>query len=86
MCCRAASNTCAVFLQAKVISIDVQAGSTDTAAQQEETVRRVLVGHSLGGACAAAEAIANPEVSARKLSSMFLKTSSLVPAFRVLDC
>lgn len=48
--------------QAKVISIDVQAGSPDRAAQQEERPAKILVGHSLGGACAAAEVIDNPEV------------------------
>lgn len=47
-----------------MISIDVQAGSPDRAAQQEERTRRILVGHSLGGASAAAEVIDNPEVSA----------------------
>ena len=51
------------ILQAQVISIDVQAGSPDRAAQQEERPRRILVGHSLGGACAAAEVIDSPEVS-----------------------
>ena len=48
--------------QAKVISIDVQAGSPDRAAQQEKRPAKILVGHSLGGACAAAEVIDNPEV------------------------
>ena len=51
-----------VALQAKVISIDVQAGSPDETAQQRDEPRRILVGHSLGAACAAAEIIDHPEV------------------------
>ena len=52
------------LLQAQVISVDVQAGNPDRAAQQEERTRRILVGHSLGAACAAAEVIDSPEVRA----------------------
>ena len=50
------------MLQAAVISIDVQAGDSDRARQQGGRPRRILVGHSLGGACAVAEVIDHPEV------------------------
>ena len=45
-----------------MISIDVQAGSPDRTAQQGREPKRILVGHSLGAACAAAEIIDHPEV------------------------
>ena len=54
--------TRAGVLQAAVISIDVQAGDADRARQQGARPKRILVGHSLGGACAVAEVIDHPEV------------------------
>ena len=54
--------TWAGVLQAAVISIDVQAGDLDQARQQGARPKRILVGHSLGGACAVAEVIDHPEV------------------------
>ncbi|CAK0764500.1 hypothetical protein CVIRNUC_003164 [Coccomyxa viridis] len=47
--------------KASVISIDVQAGDSDRARQQGARPKRILVGHSLGGACAVAEVIDHPE-------------------------
>ncbi len=52
-------------VQAKVISINVQAGSPDRTAQHGKEPKRILVGHSLGAACAAAEIIDHPEARFR---------------------